>query len=231
MLGDSARDDEQTTDQLLRLRQRANWSFTAPQRAALRRRFLTRVQYYVDRAEPGSLASLVDSTPARAETNPAQQVPQWLFAFDATAWATFRALALLSTHPDATDRARAEGGGSPDLPFLRACVLESLRLWPTTPAILRDTTKQTQWETGTLPAGASVVLYAPFFHRDDTQVPEAHRFAPELWLRERTDDDWPLVPFSGGPRCAPAATSCCSPPASCWPPSPNGTASASPVPI
>jgi cytochrome P450 len=161
------------------------------------------VQYYVDRAEPGSLASLVDSTPAHPETNPAQQVPQWLFAFDATAWATFRALALLSTHPDATDRARAEGGGSPDLPFLRACVLESLRLWPTTPAILRDTTEQTQWETGTLPAGASVVLYAPFFHRDDTQVPEAHRFAPELWLRERTDDDWPLVPFSGGPAMCP----------------------------
>jgi hypothetical protein len=43
VLGDSARGDEQTTDQLLRLRQRANWSFTAPQRAALRRRFLTRV--------------------------------------------------------------------------------------------------------------------------------------------------------------------------------------------
>lgn len=64
VLGDSARDDEQTTDQLLRLRQQANWSFTAPQRTALRRRFLTRVQGYVDRAEPGSLASLVHSTAA-----------------------------------------------------------------------------------------------------------------------------------------------------------------------
>jgi cytochrome P450 len=46
-------------------------------------------------------------------------------------------------------------------------------------------------------------LYAPFFHRDDTRVPEAHRFAPELWLRERTDDDWPLVPFNGGPAMCP----------------------------
>lgn len=54
-----------------------------------------------------------------------------------------------------------------------------------------------------LRAGASVVLYAPFFHRDDTQVPKAHRFAPELWLRERTDDDWPLLPFSGGPAMCP----------------------------
>ncbi len=34
-------------------------------------------------------------------------------------------------------------------------------------------------------------------------MPEAHRFAPELWLLERTDDDWPLVPFSGGPAMCP----------------------------
>lgn len=203
-LGDSAREDQQTTNQLLRLRRRANWSFTSPQHTALRRRFLARVRAHVEQAEPGSLASLVNSTPAHPDTDPVQQVPQWLFAFDATAAATFRALALLSAHPDAADRARTESSsGSPDLPFLRACVLESLRLWPTTPAILRDTTEQTHWQAGVLPTGASVVLYAPFFHRDDTRVPEAHRFAPELWLRERTDDDWPLVPFSGGPAMCP----------------------------
>ncbi len=104
-LGDSAREDQQTTDQLLRLRRRANWSFTSPQHTALRRRFLARVRAHVEQAEPGSLASLVNSTPAHPDTDPVQQVPQWLFAFDATAAATFRALALLSAHPDAADRA------------------------------------------------------------------------------------------------------------------------------
>ena len=37
------------------------------------------------------------------------------------------------------------------------------------------------------------------FLRDSTRLPEAHRFAPELWLRERAGEDWPLVPFSAGP--------------------------------
>lgn len=66
-----------------------------------------------------------------------------------------------------------------------------------------DTTEQTQWETGLCRRVPRSSVYAPFFHRDDTQVPKAHRFAPKLWLRERTDDDWPLVPFSAGPAICP----------------------------
>lgn len=203
VLGDGARDDEQVTEDLQRLRKDANWSYLKPRRTARMRRFLGRVEHYVDRAEPGSLAQLVATTPAHPETRPHEQVPQWLFASDAGAWSSFRALALLTTVPGATARAREELGGAPDLPFLRACVLESLRLWPTTPLILRDTTEDTTWATGTLPAGSSVVVFAPFFHRDDRRVPEAHRFAPELWLHERTEDDWPLVPFSAGPAMCP----------------------------
>lgn len=203
VLGDSARDDEEVTDDLLRLRKDANWSYFKPRRTARMRRFLRRVEEYVDRAEPGSLAEMTARTPARPGTEPHQQVPQWLFAADAGAWSSFRALALLSAAPGATARARAELDRSPDLPYVRAAVLESLRLWATTPLILRDTTEDTEWARGTLAAGSSVVIFAPFFHRDDRHVPEAHRFAPELWLRERTDADWPLVPFSGGPAMCP----------------------------
>jgi len=54
-----------------------------------------------------------------------------------------------------------------------------------------------------LPAGASVVVFTPFFHRDETRLPEAHRFAPGLWLGERGADEWPLVPFSAGPGTCP----------------------------
>ncbi len=203
VLGDSARDDEQVTDDLLRLRKDANWSYFMPRRTSRRRRFLRRVEAYVDRAEPGSLAQLVASTPAHPRTEPVQQIPQWLFAADAGAWSSVRALALLSTFPGATTRAREELGSAPHLPYLRACVLESLRLWPTTPLILRDTTEDTDWERGTLPTGSSVVIFAPFFHRDERHLPEAHRFAPELWLRERAADEWPLVPFSAGPAMCP----------------------------
>src|SRR5699024_3018475 len=126
------------------------------------------------------------SAPAPPGTKPHHQIPQWMFAFDAGGWATFRALALIAAHPGAAQTAREEFGRAPDLPHLRACVLESLRLWPTTPAILRDSTEATTWAGGTLPAGASVMIFAPFFHRDETRLRDAHRFAPQIWLRERT---------------------------------------------
>ena len=203
VLGDSAREDEQVTDDLQTLRRLANLSYAAPRRPALRDRFLGRVQHYVQQAEPGSLAEVVARTPAAPGTEPHQQIPQWLFAFDAGSWASVRALALLVAHPPAMERAREELDRSPDLPFLRATVLDSIRLWPTTPLILRDTTEETTWRTGTLPAGASVVIFAPFFHRDGQRLPQAHTFDPDQWLRERTDADWPLVPFSGGPAMCP----------------------------
>lgn len=203
VLGDSARDDERLTDLLLRLRQDGNWSFLKPTRAETRDRFLAGLASRVAKAEPGSLAHLVAETPAHPDTVPHQQVPQWLFAFDAAAWAAFRALALLRTHPDAARTVADELSQAPDLPYARATVLESLRLWPTTPAILRETHVDTEWHGRILPAGASIMIFAPFFHRDDIRLPEAHRFAPELWLRDRSDADYPLVPFSGGPAMCP----------------------------
>lgn len=198
-LGDGARDDHAITDDLLRLRKDGNWSFLKPRRRQHRERLLRRLAAYTERAEPGSLAQMVASVPAPEGTVPHHQIPQWLFAYDAASWATFRALALIATQPGAAQAAREDLEHGPQLPYLRASLLESLRLWPTTPAILRDSTQETSWAGGELPAGASVMIFAPFFHRDQTRVPEAHRFAPELWSRDRDDDDWPLVPFSGGP--------------------------------
>ncbi|WP_153393982.1 cytochrome P450 [Ornithinicoccus halotolerans] len=206
VLGDSARDDVPITSDLDQLRADANWSFLRPTKRRTRERFLQRLQGYIDRAEPGSLAQLAAVTEAADGTKPHQQLPQWLFAFDAATWASARALALLASDGGVMADARAEAesaGDPPDLPRMRAVILESLRLWPTTPLVLRDTLRDTEWAAGTLPAGASVVVFAPFFHRDETRVPEAHRFAPDLWLRERTEDDWPLVPFSAGPAMCP----------------------------
>jgi cytochrome P450 len=217
VLGDAARDDHALTDLLAELRGSANWSYLTRTRGRTRDRFLRQLQGHLDRAEPGSLAAAMAETASTRRTDPAQQVPQWLFAFDAAAWASFRALALVAAHPEAAARARDEVAGRDltaphGLPYLRSCVLDSLRLYPTTPAVLRDTTTETSWETGTLPAGSGVLIFAPFFHRDDRQLSYAHRFAPEVWLDrvspdERlgtlTDDDWPLIPFSAGPVVCP----------------------------
>ncbi|MGF1661029.1 MAG: hypothetical protein ACFCVG_00915 [Kineosporiaceae bacterium] len=121
MLGDSARDDDRLTDRLLRLRRHANWSYLHPKDTDLRDRFLAGVRSRLDRAEPGSLAAVVAETPHHPDTQPHRQVPQWLFAFDAAAWATYRALALVLAHPDAVLRLREELAQAPDLPYGRAC--------------------------------------------------------------------------------------------------------------
>jgi cytochrome P450 len=190
VFGERARDDHELTDRLRRLRADANWAFLKPRRTGLRDEFVRGVRHHLARAEPGSLAHQTAATPAPPGTEPDQQVPQWLFAFDAAGMAAFRALALIASHGE---QERRDGS------FLRAGVLESVRLWPTTPAILRDTTTETSWATGTLPAGAAVAIFAPYFHRDGRRLPFADRFAPEVWLDGEDPADWPLVPFSAGP--------------------------------
>ena len=59
--------------------------------------------------------------------------------------------------------------------------------------VLRDTVRDTGWETGMPPAGAAVVIYAPLFHRDPGALPSADRFAPDVWLQkpDATASPWP----------------------------------------
>src|SRR5207302_1996794 len=110
-------------------------------------------------------------------------------------------------HPEeaATVRSEIEDGGRPadPAPFLRATVLESLRLWPTTPMLLRETLQDTDWENGTIPANTAVLIYAPFFHRDNERLSYADRFAPEVWMNEHAAKSAPLVPFSEGAAMCP----------------------------
>jgi cytochrome P450 len=208
VFGDAARDDHELTDLIARLRSDANWAFLRPKRKELRDRFLARIEDYLARAEPGSLASVIAVTPKTGDTAPSHQVPQWLFAFDPAGMATFRALALLASNPEHAERAREEIGSREGserqyLPYLRASVLESLRLWPTTPMVLRQSVEQTTWESGIMPAKTGIAIFAPFFHRDDQRLAYADRFSPELWLEDGATESWPLIPFSGGPAMCP----------------------------
>jgi cytochrome P450 len=204
VLGDAARDDERVTDDLARLRGDANWGPLAPRRRRRRAGFLERLHLYVARAQHGSLAAHVAATPADGDVDPVQQIPQWLFAFDAAGMASFRTLALLDAHPAAAKAVREEIGsnaadGAARTPLVRACVLEALRLWPTTPAILRDAAADTSFAAGALPAGSGVVIFVPYFHRDRRTIAGADSFNPHLWLGDSPGGDGVLMPFSLGP--------------------------------
>ncbi|SEF37868.1 Cytochrome P450 [Amycolatopsis pretoriensis] len=201
VLGPGARDDETLIDLLGRLRLDANWAYLHPRRKQLRERFHARLASHLGRAEPGSLAAAIAS--AGGDGTAVDQVAHWLFAFDAAGMVTFRTLALLATHPAALERARtelpdADPAEPQQLGYLRACVLEAVRLWPTTPMILRETTEETAWG----PAGTTVLVYTPFFHRD-AELPYADRFEPDIWLDGRARANPALVPFSAGPAICP----------------------------
>jgi cytochrome P450 len=201
VLGPGARDDETLTDLLERLRLDANWAYLHPRRKELREQFGSRLTAHLARAEPGSLAAAIAA--AGDDGTAADQVAHWLFAFDAAGMATFRTLALLTTHPAELERVRTDLSdvdlAEPrQLSHLRACVLESVRLWPTTPMLLRETTEETSWG----PAGTTVLIFTPFFHRD-AGLSYADRFEPDIWLDGRAAENPALVPFSAGPAVCP----------------------------
>jgi cytochrome P450 len=198
VFGAAERDDEALTDRLAQLRADANWAFMKPRRRRFRDAFLAALRERLAQTEAGSLGALARAcaTPGSA---PEDQVAHWLFAFDAAGMAAFRMLAMLALHPDAAARARARASAD----FRRACILETLRLWPTTPAVLRQTRAETFWEVAALPAGAGLLIHLPYFHRDPSRIPYADRFVPDIWLDGRAEG-WPFVPFSAGPAICPA---------------------------
>jgi cytochrome P450 len=199
VLGEGARDDHGLTDLLDSLRLAGNWAYLRPRNRQARQRFLNDVADYVRRAERGSLAAEVARTPAEDGVDPAGQVPHWLFAFDAAGIVTFRTLALLAGHPrqnaEVREELRASALSEPaQLPYLRACVLESVRLWPTTPALLRESTRDSAWG----PAHTTSFIFTPFFHRDADTLSYADTFTPQIWLDGTAKGNPALVPFSAG---------------------------------
>ncbi|MFD9889356.1 cytochrome P450 [Amycolatopsis sp. NPDC059027] len=205
-LGGDTAVDREITALLDDLRLDANWAYARRQQESTRDRFLALVRHQVALDRPGSLAGELAkfAETSDAETDPAGQLPHWMFAFDAAGIVTLRALALLATHPAQRERALGELEGLDltephQLPYLRSCVLESVRLWPTTPALLRESRSETAWG----PGGTSFLVYTPFFHRDDETLPYADDFAPDIWLDGRAQRNPALVPFSGGPGICP----------------------------
>jgi len=206
IFGPAARDDEQLTCMMAELRSAANWAFLRPQKKHLRDRLFQRIGGYLKQAHPDSLASVMARYPLSGAIAPEHQVPQWLFAFDPAGMATFRALALLATHREQYNLAREEitrDRRRQYQPYLRAAVLESLRLWPTSPLVLREATRPTFWDSGAIPAHSSIVIFTPFFHRDNERLPYADRFSPELWTNDHIEGNQSIIPFSEGPAICP----------------------------
>jgi cytochrome P450 len=78
-------------------------------------------------------------------------------------------------------------------------VQESLRLWPTTLVVLRESHASSVWRDRIAPAGTEFAIVSSVFHRDDEALDFANSFEPGIWLDGRADGPWPIIPFSAGP--------------------------------
>ncbi|MFG2874866.1 cytochrome P450 [Streptomyces sp. NPDC048337] len=160
----------------------------------------SRIREYAGRADASSLVARAGAP------DPAGRARQWLLAMDSLPATLLRTLLLLGAHPAEQEAAAAEAGaraaGCGELPRLRACVRESLRLYPVVPELIRVTRAETDWRGVRCPAGTSVLLPAAFHQRDPERVPAAHVFVPGRWKNPAADHDTRMAPFGhGGGRC------------------------------
>jgi cytochrome P450 len=174
-----------------------------------------RLQEYVDNPDPAALTGLVADAPQSSGTDVAGQLIHWLFAMGDTLPANLmRALAVLATHSKVLGVARSEVAGK-DLTevetvagaeYVAGCILEAMRLWPTTALFGRVQTEDVRWVNGQrTPAGTQVLIHNLFNHRNRERVSYADRFAPEEWVSGAAADDWRFNFFSHGPQGCPGA--------------------------
>jgi cytochrome P450 len=122
---------------------------------------------------------------------------------------TAQALALIAAHPQAEARVRAEmartdvssTAGIDSLAYLEGCVQEAMRLWPTTPMLVRELVSADTLDGVSIPAKTQVLILNSFNHRDRDTHAFADTFSPEYWLDTRTD--YHFNHLSNGPQvCA-----------------------------
>lgn len=208
VLGDAAAADEQLSGWLSQLRAEGRGSRGGRVRAArsVHDKARARIEDHAARADGDTLVGratrLADPT---GTPDPVGQAQHWLLAMDAVPDTLLRTLLLLGAHPAEQDlavaEAAAEVAAGPDrgeLPRLRACVRESLRLYPVVPDLIRVTRIETEWRGVRYPAGTSVLVPAAFHQRDPERVPAAHVFVPGRWKNPGADQDIRMAPFSHG---------------------------------
>ncbi|KAJ7047927.1 cytochrome P450 monooxygenase pc-2 [Mycena alexandri] len=133
------------------------------------------------------------------------------------------AVYMLAQHPEMAKRLRSEVlekiGSSrrpthedmKTMPYLRAFINETLRLYPAVPVDARTSKKATTWATHTgplfyVPANTKIIYAVFYMHRrTDLWGPDALEFDPDRFMDERlrkylTPNPYIFLPFNAGPR-------------------------------
>lgn len=189
IFGDGSRDDQELTELLEKLMAQANRLVGLSPNDDYYELY-GRLERKLTEPEPGSLVARFEDAPQSDRTRVVHQIPHWMFATrDTLATNTYRALALVASGPEAKRRAREEIEGADlsdadafeGLGYLAGCLSEAMRLWPTTPLLARETTRETTLSGESLDAGTQVLIVNTFNHRAPEGVDDPDAFKPERW--------------------------------------------------
>ena len=188
-------EDAQLTGQLKELMQTANRGILLRNNGRSKS-FYQQLREQLHQARPATLAELCTQVPSTDNTRVENQLPHWMFAMgDTLAINSVRALALIASHTNAEEALRQEFAqgdlttpeGINELAYLEGCLQEAMRLWPTTPMLVRETVAQTRLKGEPVPIGTQVIINNSFNHRDRQRHSFADRFAPEIWQDHKTE--------------------------------------------
>jgi cytochrome P450 len=136
----------------------------------------------------------------------------FLAGHETTANALAWAWVMLARHPDVEATLHAElaavlGGAPPAaadvmrLPYTRAVVAETLRLYPPAWTLGRRVLRDYRSGGRDIPAGSLLLMSQWIVHRDPRWWPEPERFDPRRWLGEQpARPRFAYFPFGGGTR-------------------------------
>jgi cytochrome P450 len=213
VFGEAAEDDDELAAQLGSLMAAGNKMPGKP--APGYEDFHANIAQYVAAPDPEALTGMIAGSPFDDETDVPGQLIHWLFAMgDTLPTNLFRSLALLATHPHALARVRSDIGAKKlttvttvtGSTYLAGCILEAMRLWPTTALFGRVQAEDFRWKNGQkTPAGTPLLSHNLFNHRNRSRIGYADRFAPEEWSEGSAGSDWSFNFFSHGPQGCPGA--------------------------
>jgi cytochrome P450 len=188
VFGDRASDDQELTGLLEKLLAESN-RLPGPGPNDTYYEFYGRLEGYLRDPEPGTLLARFADAPQTDRTRVVQQIPHWMFATRDTLGANaYRALGAIVADPAVEGRVRDELGGADlsdpaaidGLSYLQGCLEETMRLWPTTPLIGRETTRDTTLAGERIEEGTQVLLLNAFNHRDPKER-NPDRLGAERW--------------------------------------------------
>lgn len=145
-----------------------------------------------------------------------EEVDTFMFeGHDTTTTGISWALQMLALHPNIQDNVYEElesifqgSDRSPttkdlnDMKYLERVIKETLRLYPSVPAIARELTEDVEINGCTIPAGIRILFLIVCMHRNEEYFPDPLKFNPDNFLPDRVAGRHPYayIPFSAGPR-------------------------------